>query len=116
MLKRSDMPAWKALQAHASHIAPHHLRDLFQEGGETRFDQLSVSALDVLYDFSRQRVTPVPQTVTVPETSSPGMSLAPGGGGYLPSRCIRSGRLTPAAATRTTTSCGPGCGTGNSTG
>ncbi len=58
MLKRTDMPAWKALQAHASHVAPHHLRDLFQEGGETRFDQLSVSALDMLFDFSRQRVTP----------------------------------------------------------
>ena len=51
-----------------------------------------------------------------PDTSSPGMSLAPGGGGYDPSRCIKSGRLTPAPATRISTSRGPGFGTGRSTG
>src|SRR4051812_7504728 len=42
------------------------------------------------------------------------MSDAPGGGGYLPSRCMMSGRLTPAAVTRTRTSPGRGAGTGRS--
>jgi hypothetical protein len=36
--------------------------------------------------------------------------LAPGGGGYSPARCNRSGRLTPAAETAISTS--PACGTG----
>ena len=40
----------------------------------------------------------------VPATSRPGVSGAPGGGGYFPCRCSRSGRFTPAAATRISTS------------
>src|SRR3989442_7972086 len=44
------------------------------------------------------------------------MSDAPGGGGYLPRRCITSGRLTPAAATLINTSPDPGTGVGRSTG
>src|SRR6516162_55647 len=43
------------------------------------------------------------------------MSDAPGGGGYLPCRCMMSGRFTPAAATRTSTSPARGSGTGRST-
>ncbi len=39
------------------------------------------------------------------------MSGAPLGGGWLPSRCMRSGRFTPAAATRTRISFAPGVGT-----
>src|SRR5436305_3901437 len=42
------------------------------------------------------------------------MSDAPGGGGYLPCRWRRSGRLTPAAVTRTRTSPTLGRGTGRS--
>ena len=57
-----------------------------------------------------------PTATTCPATSSPGMSLAPGGGGYAPSRCSTSGRLTPAAATSISTSPAPGTGSGRSTG
>ena len=53
---------------------------------------------------------------TVPAISRPGMSDAPGGGGYLPWRCIRSGRFTPAAATLISTSSAPAAGLGRSTG
>src|SRR5437588_446037 len=52
---------------------------------------------------------------TSPAISRPGMSDAPGGGGYLPCRCMMSGRLTPAAATRTSTSPALGSGTGRLT-
>jgi len=44
------------------------------------------------------------------------MSVAPGGGGYRPWRCITSGRLTPAAAIFTSTSPSPGCGSGRCSG
>ena len=44
------------------------------------------------------------------------MSGAPGGGGYFPSRCITSGRFTPAAATLTSISPAFGCGVSRSCG
>ena len=46
MKTRTDLAAWKALQAHASHLAPHHLRDLFGAAGPARFSQLSVTAVN----------------------------------------------------------------------
>jgi hypothetical protein len=58
------------------------------------------------------RGTSSPAATTVPETSMPRIDGAPGGGGYIPMRCITSGRLTPAAATRISTSPSPGTGTG----
>ncbi len=42
------------------------------------------------------------------------MSLAPGGGGYLPAACSRSARLTPAALTLISTSPGSGWTSGTS--
>ena len=51
------MPAWESLRTHAAHLAGRHLADLFVADGAARFDAMSVQALDVLYDFSRQRVT-----------------------------------------------------------
>ena len=54
---RTDLPAWKALEAHAAQLSNRHLRDLFAADGAARFDATSVQALDLLYDFSRQRVT-----------------------------------------------------------
>ena len=42
------------------------------------------------------------------------MSEAPGGGGYLPSRCSTSGRFTPAASTSIKTSPAAGTGSGRS--
>src|SRR5206468_12484031 len=65
---------------------------------------------------SRQPVTSFPKLSIVPATSSPGMSDAPGGGGYRPSRCMTSGRFTPAAATRIRTSPADGAGRGRSVG
>src|SRR4051794_24566159 len=43
------------------------------------------------------------------------MSDAPGGGGYFPIRCMMSGRFTPAALTRTSSSPARTSGTGRST-
>jgi glucose-6-phosphate isomerase len=56
MTQRQDSPAWKSLQAHAAKHGGRHLRELFAEDPQ-RFEALSVTALDFLYDFTRQRVT-----------------------------------------------------------
>ncbi len=55
---RTRLPQWQALEAHAAELSRRHLRDLFATDGPRRFDATSVQALDLLYDFSRQRVTP----------------------------------------------------------
>jgi glucose-6-phosphate isomerase len=53
----TDQPAWRALESHAREVEPQHLRELFAED-PARFGQLSIEALDLLFDFSRQRLTP----------------------------------------------------------
>ena len=57
MTHRTDMPAWKNLQAHAIDLEILHLRQLFADDPQ-RFERLSVTALDFLYDYTRQRLTP----------------------------------------------------------
>ena len=51
-----DSPAWRALAAHAEAIRPQHLRDLFAADPE-RFNTLSIHHDDLLFDYSKQRVT-----------------------------------------------------------
>jgi len=58
MNARTDLVAWKALETHAASISPRHLRDIYAADPIHRFERMSVAALDMLYDFSRQRVTP----------------------------------------------------------
>ena len=57
MTHRTDMPAWKNLQAHSADLEIRHLRQLFADDPR-RFDHLSATALDFLYDYTRQRLTP----------------------------------------------------------
>ncbi len=56
MSDRSLLPAWHALESHAASLERHHLRQLFADD-PGRFEALSVTALDFLYDFTRQRLT-----------------------------------------------------------
>jgi glucose-6-phosphate isomerase len=55
-MSRTDLPAWIDLQAHAADLEACHLRQLFADDAQ-RFERLSVTELDFLYDFTRQRVT-----------------------------------------------------------
>jgi len=55
-MSRTDLPAWKDLQAHAADLEIRHLRQLFADDPQ-RFARLSVTELDFLYDFTRQRLT-----------------------------------------------------------
>jgi glucose-6-phosphate isomerase len=57
MSDRTLLPTWQSLHAHAASLERHHLRQLFADD-PGRFEALSVTALDFLYDFTRQRLTP----------------------------------------------------------
>ncbi|MDR0528110.1 MAG: glucose-6-phosphate isomerase [Zoogloeaceae bacterium] len=49
--------AWQSLETHANALKPRHLRELFARH-PTRFEDFSLTAGDLLIDFSKQRVTP----------------------------------------------------------
>ena len=56
MSERTDLPQWQNLQRLAAELGGRQVRDLFaDEPG--RHAALSVETLDLLYDYSRQRVT-----------------------------------------------------------
>jgi glucose-6-phosphate isomerase len=52
-----NSPEWQALEAHAATVGKMHLRDLFAADTD-RFEHLSRCELNLLFDYSRQRVTP----------------------------------------------------------
>jgi glucose-6-phosphate isomerase len=56
MSNPTQLPAWKALEAHYKDVAPLHLRDLFRKD-PGRFEKFSLRFNDILLDFSKNRVT-----------------------------------------------------------
>ena len=56
MAALTESSAWKALVAHAEAADGRHLRDLFAADPE-RFETLSLRMEDILFDYSKQRVT-----------------------------------------------------------
>src|SRR5436305_308235 len=56
MTKPTQREAWKALEAHHKEIANVHLRDLFKQDPQ-RFDKFSLRFNDILFDFSKNRIT-----------------------------------------------------------
>ncbi len=52
----NQRPAWQALQAHQTQVAPLHLRDLFG-GDPDRFQRFSLAACGLFLDFSKNRIT-----------------------------------------------------------
>jgi glucose-6-phosphate isomerase len=56
MYDPTQLPAWKALQAHYNEIAPLHMRDLFRDD-PGRFERFSLRFADILLDFSKNRST-----------------------------------------------------------
>ena len=48
--------AWAALEEHRARLAPLHLRDLFA-GDPERFQRFSLRHDDLLFDYSKQRIT-----------------------------------------------------------
>jgi glucose-6-phosphate isomerase len=52
----TDSAAWQALAAHRQRIAAHHMRDLFAADPQ-RFARFSIEWEDLLFDFSKNRIT-----------------------------------------------------------
>jgi glucose-6-phosphate isomerase len=62
MTPLKSLPEWQALASHAASDGSRHLRDMFAAAPD-RFAELSRCELNLLFDFSRQRVTP--QTISL---------------------------------------------------
>jgi glucose-6-phosphate isomerase len=56
MSKRKELSAWQAMAQHHQETGELHMRDLF-ESDPQRFDRFSVQFGDILFDYSKNRVT-----------------------------------------------------------
>ncbi len=56
MPRLTELPAWKALQAHQRTIEPLQMRQLFAEDPQ-RFEHFSLQLDDILFDYSKHRIT-----------------------------------------------------------
>ena len=55
MTKLTERPQWKSLQTHFEEVRSSHLRDLFTD--DDRAKQFTLSACDLLLDYSKNRIT-----------------------------------------------------------
>jgi len=56
MTRPTELPAWKALQAHQADIGALHMREMFSSDGE-RFERFTLRAGELFLDYSKNRVT-----------------------------------------------------------
>jgi glucose-6-phosphate isomerase len=56
MTTPTQLPAWKALEAHHQKVEPLQMRDLFKQDPK-RFEKFSLRFEDILFDFSKNRIT-----------------------------------------------------------
>lgn len=56
MTQPTQLPAWRALEKHRQEIADTHMRDLFAADPQ-RFERFSLTFNDILFDFSKNRIT-----------------------------------------------------------
>ena len=56
MSKLTDAPAWRAIVEHQREMAEVHMRDLFADDSP-RFERFSLRLDDVLFDYSKNRIT-----------------------------------------------------------
>ncbi|MEZ4516133.1 MAG: glucose-6-phosphate isomerase [Chloroflexota bacterium] len=56
MTQLTESAPWQALQHHRTHMTDVHMRDLFA-ADPGRFDQFSLSLDDILFDYSKNRIT-----------------------------------------------------------
>ena len=56
MSQLTDSPAWQALLAHQREMSDVTMRDLFA-AGPGRFERFSLQVGDILFDYSKNRIT-----------------------------------------------------------
>ena len=56
MAQLEETPAWQALLEHQQEIGAFHMRDLFAEDPQ-RFEKFSLHLGDILFDYSKNRIT-----------------------------------------------------------
>ncbi len=56
MTRLTQLAAWEKLQKHFAQINEVHMRDLFAQNPD-RFDQFSLTLNDLLFDYSKNRIT-----------------------------------------------------------
>src|SRR3989339_650895 len=56
MSKLTTSPAWQALKAHHAAIEPVHMRQMFRDD-PARFDKFSLQLGDLLFDYSKNRIS-----------------------------------------------------------
>ena len=56
MSKLTSSPAWQALKAHHAAIEPVHMRQMFRDD-PARFDKFSLQLGDLLFDYSKNRIS-----------------------------------------------------------
>ena len=52
----TELPAWQALEKHYEEVKDLHMRDMFNEDSK-RFDSFSLCLDDILFDYSKNRIT-----------------------------------------------------------
>ena len=56
MSQLTDLPAWQALAKHFEQVRDLHMRDQFERETD-RFDRFSLRLNDILFDYSKNRIT-----------------------------------------------------------
>lgn len=56
VIRPTELSSWKALQTHATHIKPTHLKNLFATDQE-RFGKFSIQLPHILFDYSKNLIT-----------------------------------------------------------
>jgi glucose-6-phosphate isomerase len=75
MTKLVELPAWRALRAHQQEVAPLHMRDLFARD-PGRFARFSLRLGDILFDYSKNRITAETMTLLVDLARQAGLEEA----------------------------------------
>ncbi len=60
----TDLPSWSALESHAEHIKPLHMRDMFANDPE-RFNRFFAGAAGIKLDYSKNRITPETKSLLI---------------------------------------------------
>jgi glucose-6-phosphate isomerase len=73
MIKITELPEWNALHNHQKHIAPQHMQDWFSDD-PLRFSRFSLAQGEILFDYSKNRITPETMSLLCDLAKAAGLS------------------------------------------